>query len=165
MEVKFVWRHWWLCEQLEDAGKVRSLKNDASSREPENLSSSMRTRLANDGLSSKDFFAFVSCLNILLPLPNMSFRKIYFWQDSVNARSARDKFLSFASADRSFASCSTMETNRSSERRESGGFSMLAKQRVKELIAPVFLKSINWLHIFTVSECYHPSTFKILFKT
>ena len=82
-------------------------------------SSSMRTWLANDGLSSKSFFTLVSWLNIFLPLPlNLSSRKIYFWQDSVNARSARDKFLRFVSANGSLASYSTMETSRSSERRE-----------------------------------------------
>ena len=44
----------------------------------------------------------------------------------MNARSARDKFLRFplVSVYRSFASCSTMQTSRSSERRESGGVSM-----------------------------------------
>ena len=103
--------------------KLGSMKNDAFSL-LEMPSWTMRTRLANDGLWSKNFFTFFSCLDAFLPLPNMSSRKIYLWQDCVNARSARDKFLRFLSAKGSFASCSMMETSRSSERRESGGFSM-----------------------------------------
>ena len=107
--------------------KLGSLKSDALSL-GEMLSLTMRTWLANDGLFSKKIFTFLSCLDVILPLPNMSSRKIYFWHDLVNARSARDKFLRSLSANGSFESCSTMETIRSSGRRESGGFSMLAKR-------------------------------------
>ena len=46
----------------------------------------------------------------------------------MNARSARDKILRLQSPNGSVASCSMMETSRSSERRDSGKFSMLAKR-------------------------------------
>ena len=90
----------------------------------------MWTLLANVGLLSKNFFTSVSCLDIFLPLStNMKSRKIYFRHDPMNARSARDKTLRFASANGSFATCSMMETSRSSERRESCRFSMPAKRK------------------------------------
>ena len=53
---------------------------------------------------------------------------MYFWHERVNARSARDRLQRFSSLDGSFAMYSTTETSRSSERRESGRFSMLSNE-------------------------------------
>ena len=98
--------------------KLGFLRSDVLCRS-EKPSSSMRTRLANDGMSSKNLFTFVSCLNtFLLLLPNMSSRKIYFWQDWVNAGSARYKLLRSLSEDGKVASFSTIEASSSFGRRE-----------------------------------------------
>ena len=104
----------------------------------------MRTRLANDGFSSKNLFFIFICLNMppRLPPNTMSFRKICFWQYWVNARSARDKFTRFSSANGSSATCSTMEASRSSERRESGGFSMLAKRNSRK--HGILTEGLDW---------------------
>ena len=54
---------------------------------------------------------------------------MYFWHERVNARSATwDRLQRFSSLDGSFAIYSTTETSRSSERRESGRFSMLSNE-------------------------------------
>ena len=128
-----------------ELGNVALSSRDSGPRDwacPHGTSSISRTRFANDGLSSKNFFTPVSCLDIFFLVPYLSCRNMYFWQDSVNARSARDEFLRSTSRTRNgnFVNCSTSEA----ERRESGKFSMFKEKRSQALTLPWVTGHRGW---------------------